>query len=207
MRIPVLPAVAGLLLSTGLWAATVPSAAFMELDGNGDGQISEAEAAAVPGLRKVFGVLDANRDNQLDPIEFKQYDPVEGQIAELTPPPPPAGLLVRAGQMIGLEVVGPKGEPLGEIKDLVLSMQEHRIVYVVLETDGLLGLGSKLVALPPEAVLVGTGGIGEGHQRYALQLDLTEQELQKAEGFDERRWPTGPDVKIIEHTRQGQEYD
>ncbi len=207
MRISVLPAVAGLLLSPCLWAANVPGNTFLDIDGDGDGLISEAEAAAVPGLRKTFGDLDANQDNHLDALEFKQYDPTEGRVLEQSPPPPAAGLLIRARQMLDLEVVDVKGEPLGQIKDLVLDMRQHRIIYVVVETDGLLGLGSKLVALPPEAVLVGTGGVGEGHGRYALQLNMTEEQLDEARGFEDHTWPAGPETEIIEHTRQGQEYD
>lgn len=52
----------------GALAQGLPS--FEEVDANGDGVISEEEAAAVEGLD--FATADANQDGQLDRAEWEQ---------------------------------------------------------------------------------------------------------------------------------------
>lgn len=46
--------------------------AFREADGNGDGYISPAEAARVPGLSAVYERADGNRDGLLNRHEFQR---------------------------------------------------------------------------------------------------------------------------------------
>ncbi len=48
------------------------SALFLQTDRNGDGQISRAEAATVPGLEAAFDRLDTDRSGGLSPEEFDQ---------------------------------------------------------------------------------------------------------------------------------------
>lgn len=50
---------------------------FTELDQDGDGRISQAEAAAHPGLADQFQRLDSDGDGQLEKGEFAQFEKME----------------------------------------------------------------------------------------------------------------------------------
>ena len=54
--------------------------------------------------------------------------------------------------LTGSSVKNPQGENLGTIHDIVLDPQQGRIKYVVLAYGGVLGLGSKLFAVPWDAL-------------------------------------------------------
>jgi Ca2+-binding EF-hand superfamily protein len=43
---------------------------FQQLDADGDGFVTRAEAAQVPGVAERFAKFDANRDGKLDRSEF-----------------------------------------------------------------------------------------------------------------------------------------
>ncbi len=58
------------------------------------------------------------------------------------------GKLLYANDLIGMSVVNPKGENIGEIEELVINPQEGRIKEVVASFGGFLGIGSKSVAIP-----------------------------------------------------------
>ncbi|MDX1655485.1 MAG: PRC-barrel domain-containing protein [Candidatus Competibacteraceae bacterium] len=111
------------------------------------------------------------------------------------------GVLFRAGDLIGQEVFGLQGESLGEVRDIVLDWQRGKIVYVAVAHGGLLGLGEELLPLPPELLSFATDG-----DRNRPRFDLTEAQLEDMASFEEDNWPLRPDEKIIEHTRQGEQY-
>ncbi|MHA7774989.1 PRC-barrel domain-containing protein [Roseibium sp. M-1] len=53
--------------------------------------------------------------------------------------------------VVGLEVTNPAGETLGEVAALEID-SEGKVVGVVIEAGGFLGLGTKLIGVPYEAV-------------------------------------------------------
>ena len=61
-----------LLVSTAAFAAE--DNLYKDLDANEDGGISPDEAAALPGLKDKWVVLDTNADNILDPAEFAKLE-------------------------------------------------------------------------------------------------------------------------------------
>lgn len=79
-------------------------------------------------------------------------------------------------------VVNPKGENLGEIKDFMIDTESGRVVYAVLSFGGLWGLGDKLFALPMDALRVDTN-----KERFVT--DLRKEQLKDAPGFDKNNWP------------------
>lgn len=84
-----------------------------------------------------------------------------------------------ATEIKGSRVVNVKEENLGKIEEVMIDSEQGRIAYVVLSFGGLLGIGSKLFAIPWESLEYNRGD-------YILRLDKSI--LEKAEGFDEEAW-------------------
>ena len=90
--------------------------------------------------------------------------------------------VVSGGTLAGQNVVNPKGESLGNVKELMLDITTGHIAYVVISFGGFLGMGDKLFAVP--------------FSRFALDaeneqwvLDVKEETLEDAPGFDKNNWP------------------
>lgn len=79
--------------------------------------------------------------------------------------------------LVGLAVFNPQGETVGKISQLVID-QDHRISAVVLSVGGFLGLGSKSVAVPWEAIQFDN----KGGKDLAV-VNLTNEELSNAPEF------------------------
>jgi sporulation protein YlmC with PRC-barrel domain len=60
--------------------------------------------------------------------------------------------VLSASEIIGNKVVNREGEQLGNIKDLMIDLDDAQIACAVLSFGGLLGLGDKLFAIPLEAL-------------------------------------------------------
>jgi sporulation protein YlmC with PRC-barrel domain len=88
----------------------------------------------------------------------------------------------RASKIIGTDVKNPKGEDLGDIKDLVLDPMSGRLAYVVVSYGGLLGMGDKLFAIPWSAV-------SWSADKDYFVLNMDKEALKNAPGFDEDHWP------------------
>lgn len=84
--------------------------------------------------------------------------------------------------MIGNKVVNPSGEVLGNLKELVLDLEEGHIAYAVLSFGGFIGVGDKLFAIPWEALVLNP-------KDHTFILDVEKEVLQKAPGFDKDHWP------------------
>jgi sporulation protein YlmC with PRC-barrel domain len=88
--------------------------------------------------------------------------------------------VIRSREIIGKHVHNAEGEDLGVIDEIVLDMATGRVAYGVLAFGGVLGFGSKLFAVPWDALTLD----GE-----VLRADATREELAAAEGFDPDHWP------------------
>ncbi|WKB51766.1 PRC-barrel domain-containing protein [Eleftheria terrae] len=95
---------------------------------------------------------------------------------------------LRASRLIGKPVRTPGGEHLGEVRDLVLDVNNQRLHYAVLAFRPVLGLGRQLFAYPV-ALLRPTGEAGE------LLLNVRQEELRQAPGFPRERWPDWSDKR------------
>ena len=90
--------------------------------------------------------------------------------------------VLKASDLIGMNVQGTDGKKLGDIKDLVIDPEEGGVEYAVLEFGGFAGIGDKYFAVPWEALQ-----LDETNKR--LSLDVHKKDLKNAPGFDKNNWP------------------
>ena len=97
--------------------------------------------------------------------------------------------LLSASTLSGDKVFNLAGEDLGKIEDFMLDMESGRIAYAVLSFGGVLGVGDKLFAVPPEALVL-------DEDKRCFVLDASKEDLQQAPGFEKDRWPDFSDQTL-----------
>lgn len=90
--------------------------------------------------------------------------------------------VLKASDLIGMNVQGTDGKKLGNIKDLVIDPDEGGVEYAVLEFGGFAGIGDKYFAVPWEALQL-------DQTNKKLSLDVHKKDLKNAPGFDKNNWP------------------
>lgn len=120
---------------------------------------------------------------QYDPNATRQTDRTSQQDWEREGDLPVA----RTSKLIGQRVNDPQGERLGTISDLVLTPDHERVSYIVLSSGGIWGIGDDLHAIPCSALQKG--------EDDTCVLNISKQQLDNAEGFDQDRWPSQPDAR------------
>lgn len=95
---------------------------------------------------------------------------------------------VKASSIIGTDVVNPKGENLGEVKEVVIDPRTGKVAYAVVSFGGFLGMGEKLFAIPFSAFEYDLA-----ENEYVI--DITKERLEAAPGFDNDHWPSMSDEK------------
>ena len=98
----------------------------------------------------------------------------------------PGPEIMGANTLVGNDVCNPKGEDLGDIKEIMLDMRSGQVGYAVLSFGGFLGMGEKLFAVPWNALLLDTK-----NKRFVL--DVEKDRLKDAPGFDKDKWPNMAD--------------
>lgn len=109
-----------------------------------------------------------------------------GQLDERT-----RGGNIRASELIGMNVHNRQGEAIAKIDDLVIDGQSGKVKYAAVSYGSFLGLGGKLFAVPFEKFQVQQDP--DDRDEYVLMLDVTEQQLEGAQGFDDENWPNFAD--------------
>lgn len=59
--------------------------------------------------------------------------------------------ILRASDLIGQDVFSAQNEDIGEVEDVLID-RNGRVVAIVIEAGGFLGLGERQIAVPPQAV-------------------------------------------------------
>lgn len=85
--------------------------------------------------------------------------------------------------LIGDNIFNHAGDSLGKVKDIMIDITEGKIVYIVIEFGGFLGINQKYFAVPFQALTVAK------EHRNAFILDETKESLKRYPGFDKGHWP------------------
>jgi sporulation protein YlmC with PRC-barrel domain len=96
--------------------------------------------------------------------------------------------IVKAHDIIGKNVKNPRGESLGEIEDLAIDATRGRIAYAVLAFGGIMGINEKQFLVPWSSLASQRGD--------AFILDVPQERLKNAPGFDPKQWPNLADVEL-----------
>jgi hypothetical protein len=91
-----------------------------------------------------------------------------------------------ASTLVGAEVRNPQDESLGDLKDVMIDSASGKIAYGILTFGGVLGIGTKMFAIPWDAFRVDP-------ERERLVLDVSRERLKDAPGFDSNHWPNFAD--------------
>lgn len=99
----------------------------------------------------------------------------------------PGPVLMGANTLIGDNVVNRQDEDLGDIKEIMLDTRTGQVAYAVLSFGGFLGMGTRLFAVPWQALHLDTV-----NKRFVLNVD--KDRLATAPGFDPDAWPDMSDM-------------
>jgi len=87
-----------------------------------------------------------------------------------------------ADSINGDKVVNTDGDHIGKIDELMIDLQDGKIAYTVVSHGGILGIGTKLFAIPWQALTLRV-------RDHAFVLNIPKETFDKAEGFDKGNWP------------------
>jgi hypothetical protein len=85
-----------------------------------------------------------------------------------------------ASRLKGTNVVGADNAKIGDVSDMLFD-KDGQIAAYIISVGGFLGVGSKSVAIPPQAFEVVKGANGEADQ---LRLAATKEQLKEAQNFE-----------------------
>lgn len=108
--------------------------------------------------------------------------------------------VVRASDIIGHSIVNSKDENVGEVNDLVLDPMSGKIRYAAVTYGGFVGIGDKLFAVPWQAFTCQPDPENSGE--FVVTLDVTQQQLEGAKGFDQDNWPNFADPNFTQELDQ-----
>ncbi|WP_425400935.1 PRC-barrel domain-containing protein [Aeoliella sp.] len=106
------------------------------------------------------------------------------------------GHVVRASNILGHNIVNGQDKNVGEISDLVLDPATGKIRYAAVTYGGFIGIGDKLFAVPWEAFSCRVDP--ENSDDYIVTLNVTQEQLEGAEGFDQDNWPNFADPEFAQ---------
>jgi sporulation protein YlmC with PRC-barrel domain len=94
--------------------------------------------------------------------------------------------VLSASTLAGDSVRNPAGEDLGKLDQIMIDIPSGKVAYAVLSFGGVLGMGSKLFAVPWSALKV-------DEDEKCLILDADKKKLENAPGFAKDNWPNMAD--------------
>src|SRR5262245_35231959 len=119
-----------------------------------------------------------------EPVEHPSDQPVHGSndtskesIPLATSKPAQQQTLVSSSALVGTAVKNLQGEKVGDIRELMIDPQTGRIVYAVMASGGVLGMGEKSLAVPWETFKVGL-------EKDELVVQIDKDKLQSAPTYE-----------------------
>ena len=92
--------------------------------------------------------------------------------------------VMRVSNVTGMAVKNPDQEDLGQIEELVISVNGGQVRYAALSFGGAFGLGDKLFAIPWDALQ-----FKQNADDSFFVLSVSKERLKRAPGFDKSEWP------------------
>ncbi len=108
--------------------------------------------------------------------------------------------LRRVTSLVGMTVRNTKGEDLGSVQGLALDLKNAKVVYAAMAYGGVAGVGSKMFAVPWEALSIQSPTLKAGDRVFVL--DAAKAELDKLPGFDPNRWPVEADKQAFKAAKE-----
>jgi sporulation protein YlmC with PRC-barrel domain len=87
-----------------------------------------------------------------------------------------------ASSILGDKIYNSGGEHLGEIKDIMLNLDDGSVAYIVVEVGGFLGMGQKLFSVPFKELHLDA-------EKQTFILNRSKESLENEPGFDKDHWP------------------
>jgi sporulation protein YlmC with PRC-barrel domain len=94
----------------------------------------------------------------------------------------------RVSRIEELKVINDRNKDLGRVDDLVIDVNAGKVKYAALTYGATLGIGGKLFAVPLHEFTV-----KHATNDVFLVLNVNEEDLKKAPGFDKDHWPNFAD--------------
>lgn len=101
--------------------------------------------------------------------------------------------ILSANTLAGDKVKNAKGEDLGKVEELMIDLDSGRVAYAVLSFGSGFMRSGKLFAIP-------WGSLAVNQEKKELVLNVTQEMLESAEGFDKDDWPDMADPSFLTRT-------
>ena len=102
--------------------------------------------------------------------------------------------LLTTSELIGIKVVNPMHEELGNIQDITIDPVNGNIVYAVVTFGGFMGFGEKRFAMPWEGFYLDT------NTEDVVILNVDKKKLEKAPGLEDDDFPLSGQWEFVDRT-------
>ncbi len=141
--------------------------------------------------KQTQGQDQPNLANQDQPWQDRRNSQRAGKLDSKT-----MGPMIRVTALIGKAIESPRRKSVGEIEDVVLDARTGQISYVAVTYGGLLGFGDTLYAVPFKAFSFHKDP--DDAENTILMLNVTQRQLEGAQGFNEQTWPNFADRRFTD---------
>ena len=99
--------------------------------------------------------------------------------------------ILSSSTITGQNIYNLKDENIGDIKDLMIDLNNAKVEYAVISFGGFMGIGNKLFAMPLKAFQFSDSD-------DKIRLDIDKKTLENAPSFDKDNWPKTADINFID---------
>ena len=107
---------------------------------------------------------------------------------------------VEASNILGQDVVDNQKNKIGKIKDLAIDLKTGHIRYAVMSAGGFLGMGDKLLALPPQRFSINPVQetvLGFTGDKRVFTLNISPQVIKQSPALTGDNWETALDRQAL----------